>query len=496
MSLRGFLLDSARCLENRAYYRQFIPFAAARGINALLWHFSDDQGCTLAFESVPGIGSPHAYTKAEMRELVGFAREHGITLIPELAALGHTRYITRLPQYHHLDEIEHVFTGMCPVAPETRDVLVRLIDETAEVFDSPWLHVGLDEANIGHHPLTRRALESSTRAAIIADHISFLHARVRRHGRAMMMWGDALLADRAVAPRISREIVICDWQYDAIVAGESTRYFLDEGFNVVLCPALICHDQTLFPGDQLALPNLRSTLRHRGMTGSRGARVVGVIETVWQPERYMHDALWMGLDLAAAMLRDGPDVSIAETAARFAREFYGFTAPPAWVNACRALYRLAPRRGEWLALLKTTGAELPDASTAADRARAWRGIAGAVAASEDRAIAHRDAYATFRLMIELVAHLYEKAAMLHAPSVDPRDVRRLLVREERFVARVGAVWDRERFADDPSKYVAARACFRDNNLHAVLHASAGAAAAASAAPDATDPASSLALRPA
>src|SRR6516164_2837219 len=90
---RGFLIDSARCLENRAYYRRLIDFVAARGCNVLLWHFTDDQGCSLQFESVPGIASPHAYSKQEMRELIAYATDRSVEIIPELATLGHCRYI-------------------------------------------------------------------------------------------------------------------------------------------------------------------------------------------------------------------------------------------------------------------------------------------------------------------------------------------------------------------------------------------------------------------
>src|SRR5882757_2200154 len=60
MHFRGIMLDCARCLENRAYYRKTIEFLASRGVNVVLWHFTDDQGCTMQFDSVEGIASPNA----------------------------------------------------------------------------------------------------------------------------------------------------------------------------------------------------------------------------------------------------------------------------------------------------------------------------------------------------------------------------------------------------------------------------------------------------
>jgi hypothetical protein len=464
----GLMLDSARCLENRAYYREAIQFAAQRNVNFLLWHFNDDQGCTLQFDSIPGIACPNAYTKAEMKELIAFARQHGITIIPELASLGHSRYITSLPQFRHLDEVEHVFTGICPVAPETLELLTKLVDETAEVFDSPWFHVGLDEANIGHHPLTRQALVTKTKSELFADHINFMHEQVRRHGRTMMMWGDGLLNDRSVAANISREIIICDWQYGANITGDTAQYFLDEGFSVVLCPALISHGQTLFPGDQLAISNLRTLLKQQTRQGK--GKVLGVIETVWQPERFMHDSLWIGLDLALTMMQEGPELPIDGCTSGFVQTFYGFTPSPNWVAACRDAYRLSPLRAEWLGVLTMDAKRLPSPADVAGRARRWRHIADTFAAAEHQVHQHQQAYRTFCLMTELLAHLYRKCEMLRTSAVPYSETRQMLKDERRLVAEVEAVWDRERYADDPNKRTASRECFRENNLLAMLFA--------------------------
>lgn len=132
----------------------------------------------MEFDCVPGIASPNAYSKAEMRELIAHAKQRGVEIIPELASLGQCVYLTRLPQYQHLNETDEVFTGMCPVAPETRPLLKALIEETATVFDGPNVHVGLDEANIGQHPLTKLAPRTRTKGDLFSNHINFIHGVV------------------------------------------------------------------------------------------------------------------------------------------------------------------------------------------------------------------------------------------------------------------------------------------------------------------------------
>ena len=110
----GLMIDAGRCLEKRQYYNDLIDFAAERGVTSLLWHFSDDQGCAIDFASVPGVASPHAYSRSEVRSLVTYARDRGIEIIPELASLGHTAYITRLPRFKHLAESNEMFQQHLP----------------------------------------------------------------------------------------------------------------------------------------------------------------------------------------------------------------------------------------------------------------------------------------------------------------------------------------------------------------------------------------------
>src|SRR5690606_38087340 len=158
--------------------------------------------------------------------------------------LGHTRYVTRLPQYAHLAEGDEHYTGMTPADPATREILAKLLEETMRVFDGPYVHVGLDEANIGQHPATKQALLDRGRAAVVADHVRFLHSIVTARGRRMMMWADDVLGegtegqrhDRALAPLLPRDIVMCNWQYAPEVPAETTQWLLDQGFDVVVCP--------------------------------------------------------------------------------------------------------------------------------------------------------------------------------------------------------------------------------------------------------------------
>jgi hypothetical protein len=472
---RAFLLDTARCLENRAYYRQFIDFAADRGIDTLLWHFTDDQGCSLQFDRVPGIASPNAYTKAEMRDLVRYAKGRGVAVVPELASLGHCRYLTRLPAYHHLSEGDDgPFSGMCPVSVDTRRVLRDLIEEACEVFEGPDFHVGLDEVNIGGHPLTRAALRKRTRGQLLADHVRFVHGVVTAAGKRMWMWADGLLAHPEMLADVPRDVVACNWQYTPEVSPDATRTLLDAGLDVMLCSALISHDQPLFPGERFALPNVRAVQVNQKVAGEgpSAGRVLGHCVTVWTPVRYLADSLWVGLDLAAAVLGCGPAVDADARLRTFGASFHGLavTEVARFAEAVRTLLDDAPVREEWVAVAKLS--PLPPAMLARVTAAAARWSAAHAALVQLAPLVRRHGveYGALTLLVEVLAHAYDAAAQSATRAATPATLARLVARGEAVLAAVDAAWDRERYADDPRKYAAPVAAFQDDHLVPLLQA--------------------------
>lgn len=451
--IRGFLVDSARCLERRSYYRKLVVEASRRGINTILWHFTDDQGCSLQFDCAPEVAGPHAYSKSEMKALVRFARRHGITLVPELESLGHSRYLTNHPRFRHLLETEEAFTAICPVAPETRAIMRELLREVAEVFDSPWIHVGLDEVRLGGHPLTREALRHASEREIVADYVRFLHREVTALGRRMIIWGDRGTCAQGFLPLVPRDVVIADWEYGKEVGSAQIEHFLSLGFDVLLCPALITYDQPFLSGTQLGISNVRSMSRHRRLRG-KTAGILGIVTTVWTPTRYIHDAQWAALAVAAELMGDA-DVPPEAALRRFLETFHGVANVPDELTAAfLVIMDLAPLRSSYLPLLQGAEIEGPARETLDREGAAWTRVLAVLARHRSAIRKNRRAYDVMVFAVRFLAFLGRRAVSSQRTDVPAR----------RFLRQLETLWDRERHPDDPRKYQACFAFDREEHL--------------------------------
>lgn len=441
----GLMLDSARTLESRDYYLKAIEFMEHRGCDTLLWHFTDDQGCSLRFDALPESASPNAYLKPELRYLISDAQRRGIDVIPELETLGHTRYLTNArADLAELKENNEEYTSLCPLHPKTRALVAELLDEVCELFKSEFVHVGLDEVNFGGHPLTAEALKTRSSGEVFADYVIFLHRELAARGRRMIMWSDKLLHDPSVAELLPKDIVIANWQYTPKVPDETTRRLQDWGFEVISCPALITHDQTLYPGDQFAVPNLRDTADH-----SERFNTLGTITTIWTPQRYLHDALWPAVHLAVEFMTRGASLDVVESSQRFAIDFYGLAPEFAtvWSKAMADVYELSPMRKPWVAAMKLEMDDRLDGVDVAEQSRRWASIAGMLVDLRSEVTSEHLSFDSLILMCEVAAHVWERAVLVGKNKANDQT----LARSVSLGDMLDEAWDRERFADDPRK---------------------------------------------
>lgn len=339
MKYCGVMLDSARLTEKHAFYFDLLPHLATWGYNTIWWHFTDDQGCSLRFDTRPELASRGAFSKQEIKEFVARAQDCGIEVIPELESFGHMGYITKLKEYHHLFEAVEGkrFGAICPSHPETLEILEDLIREVSELFTSEYIHAGFDEVNFGSCPRCRERLTKEKPWEIFAQHAETVRGIMAKNGKKMMMWGDHLTSEKELADRLPKDITICDWQYFDVNVS-SVAYLLEKGFDVICCPALTNFFKVIHPRES-NLQNIKDFATVAANFQSAGA--LGIMNTVWCPYRYLQGAVVHGIALGASVFRNGgmEQESFSE---EFAADYFGMNDAHAVGQAIRTLYAVVP----------------------------------------------------------------------------------------------------------------------------------------------------------
>jgi hexosaminidase len=177
---RGMMLDVARHFMPKEFVLRIIDVLALHRLNVLHFHLTDDQGWRVEIEAYPRLteigawrdetmvgkmsrgqkefeydGKRHGgfYTKDDLREIVQYAADRGITVVPEIDLPGHMQAaITAYPELgNHPDQQLKVrqYWGISDdvlnVNDETVEFVKTVLREVLDIFPSPYIHLGGDE---------------------------------------------------------------------------------------------------------------------------------------------------------------------------------------------------------------------------------------------------------------------------------------------------------------------------------------------------------------
>jgi hexosaminidase len=245
---RGLHLDVARHWIPLDVVKRNLDGMAAVKLNVFHWHLSDDQGFrieSIRFPKLQELGSDgHYYSQEQVRDLIAYARDRGIRVVPEFDVPGHTTsWLVGYPQLASAPgpyEIERHWGGfdptMNPALESTYEFLDAFIGEMAALFPDQYFHIGGDEVN-GKQWQASAQIRDFMRDHQIKDNHdlqAYFNRRVQailaKYGKRMEGW------DEILDPDLPKDIVIQSWRgkksladaaklgYSAIL---SSGYYLD-----------------------------------------------------------------------------------------------------------------------------------------------------------------------------------------------------------------------------------------------------------------------------
>ncbi len=293
-----FHLDFAFAKYRADYLKAFLPQLRKWGYNTLLWELED----AVRFDTCPEIAAPDAMSKAELAELLAFARGLGFENIPLLQTLAHNAYVLRHEKYYYLSEEPKFLELYCLSRPETGQFLIKLADEIVSLFgDIHYFHIGADEAwAIGRVCKTCKAhVEQSGAASLITKHLTPITSSLLARNVRPVMWADMVHTHPELKTLLDRRTVMADWYYTnpseafRTIGGvkSKTDVFTDavalrnSGFEVWGCSASRSYGDSVFAPDyERHAQNFR-----RWLQASGDGPLDGVLLTSWSVHLYPLD---------------------------------------------------------------------------------------------------------------------------------------------------------------------------------------------------------------
>lgn len=315
---RGAHLDVSRHFFSVADVKNYIDILAAHKLNRLHWHLTDDQGWRIEIKCYPELtekgsmrketlvghglnpvewdGTPYGgyYTQDEIREIVAYAAERYIVVIPEIEMPGHAQAaLHALPWLGCNEQIVDVWTTwgvtpevMCAGKETTYEFLQNVLDEVIELFPSELIHIGGDEC-----PKDRWKECEHCQAMMKAEGLEneeqlqgYLVARVERYlnskGRRMIGWDEIL--DGGVTPTAT----VMSWR--GLNAG---IYAAERGNDVVMTPMTLCYlnfyqtesreGEGLQIGGHIPFEMIYDWDVYEGMSDAARPHIIGVQCNMW-----------------------------------------------------------------------------------------------------------------------------------------------------------------------------------------------------------------------
>lgn len=236
MRYRGFMLDISRTFFPKRYLMRQIDLMALHKNNVFHLHLTDDQGWRLESQVYPALHEQGSswdvtaidtfgdgyLTQAEMQELLDYARDRNIEIVPEVDLPAHTLALLRaLPglacnqprgssEFLILPWEQWAVTShepLCPAPEANYAILDAILGEIAELFPSPLLHVGGDEVldvaawNTSAEVADLAAAEElATHAEIQAYFSKRIETILAGHGKTMVAWNEVGVHNAGLPP--------------------------------------------------------------------------------------------------------------------------------------------------------------------------------------------------------------------------------------------------------------------------------------------------------
>ncbi len=289
-SWRGLMVDCSRHFMPIEVLKRNIDAMASVKMNVFHWHLTDDQGIRIESKIYPQLhelGSDGLYyTQNQIKDLVQYAADRGIHVLPEIDVPGHaTAFVTAMPEISSIPGIYTIEPNagvfdptLDPTNEKTYEVLTNLFGEVAALFPFPYFHIGGDENAGKHWDESEHIQQFMKDNGLKTNHDLQTHFNIRlqkilkKENKILMGW------DEIMTDEMPKDAMIHSWrgENEGFEEGGTQIKAAQLGFKTVLSNGY--YIDRMQPASEHYLVDPLSTAN---LTTEEEARIVGGEATMW-----------------------------------------------------------------------------------------------------------------------------------------------------------------------------------------------------------------------
>jgi hexosaminidase len=249
---RGLMIDAARHFQPVDVIKRNLDAMAALKMNVFHWHLTDDQGWRIELKNHPKLtqlaSDGNYYTQEEIKNIVKYADERGILVVPEIDVPGHASAILSVyPEVgskinfdkntYSVERNSGIFTPtLNPSNPKTYQLLSEIFDEVCPLFSGNYFHIGGDENEGKDWDSNPKIQEFKKKNKLETNHelqtyfTMQLIPMLKKHNKTLMGW------EEIMTKNMSKEAIIHSWKgpNEGVPSGQSLANVVKNGYKTVL----------------------------------------------------------------------------------------------------------------------------------------------------------------------------------------------------------------------------------------------------------------------
>jgi hexosaminidase len=321
MKYRGLHDDLSRGpMPTLEFQKKLIRTLAAYKVNIYSPYFEH----TMQYTSLPLMAPPGGtITQAQARELVAYATQYHVTVIPEQEAFGHLHYLLNWEQYTPLAETPHGHV-LAPAQPDAQKITHDMFYELAKIYPSSMLHMGADETVELGKGQTKAAVDAQGLGPVYLGFLQKIVADLQPLHRKLLFWGDIAYKEpdllKALPPAFKAETIAIAWEYNPQPRGfqRFITPFTDAKMETWVAPG-VNNWSRVYPNWNNALSNIQQFTAQGQALG-----VQGQLNTLWYDDgEALANNNWYGLLFGAEAAWHQGEASIPTFQNSFGAVFHG-----------------------------------------------------------------------------------------------------------------------------------------------------------------------------